>query len=91
MKMRRKACEAGEKWGRDDENKDRGEAREPVGGRREWDMSQAYSINTHLPHPCLIVLFIHCTHYKMVGNVWRHLVNDTPKHTFTTQVLQGIS
>lgn len=89
--MRRKACEAGEKWGRDDENKDRGEAREPVGGRREWDMSQAYSINTHLPHPCLIVLFIHCTHYKMVGNVWRHLVIDTPKHTFTTQVLQGIS
>lgn len=34
---------------------------EPVGGRREWDMSQAYSINTHLPHPCLIVLFIYFT------------------------------
>lgn len=25
--MRRKACEAGEKWGRDDENKDRGESK----------------------------------------------------------------
>ncbi len=62
--MRRKAHEAGEKWGSDNENKDRGRGRErePVGGRREWDMSQAYSINSRLPHPCLIVLFIHCTH-----------------------------
>lgn len=73
MKMSRKAWEAGEKWGRDDENKDRGKARERgrerVSGRREWDMSQAYRINTHLPHPWLIVLFIHCTHFKMAGNV----------------------
>lgn len=36
--------------------------RELVSRRREWDMSQAYSSNAHLPHPCFIVLFIQCTH-----------------------------
>lgn len=50
---------------------------EPVGGRREWDMNQPYSINTHLPHPCLIVIFVHCAHRKMAGNVWRHSPIDT--------------
>ena len=39
-----------------------GEKKETVGGRREWDMSQAQSISTRLPHPCLFVLFIHCTY-----------------------------
>lgn len=64
VKTRRKACKAEEKWGGGSTNKGRGRGgeREPVSGRREWDMSQAYSINTRLPHPCLIVLFIHYTH-----------------------------
>lgn len=55
--MRQNAGAAAGKWGRDDENKEGGgeQEGEPVGGRRAWDMSQAYSINTLLPHPCLIV------------------------------------
>ena len=48
----------------DDESKEW--ARESVFGRRKWDMSQAYSTNTHHAHLNLILLFVHCSRYKMV-------------------------